>query len=103
MIDTTAGRRSSPRSTTSGAPMTSTVVRSMIQSTPYQVERLDWEGRGAFRDQNRARLLHTGCNRLHPLKILEEFEISRDAMPPRKPRREVHCGAWPGIKIRHYT
>jgi DEAD/DEAH box helicase domain-containing protein len=45
----------------------------MIQSTPYQVERLDWEGRKAFVSRTRADY-YTDAIDYTRLKILESFE-----------------------------
>ncbi|MES9819418.1 MAG: DEAD/DEAH box helicase [Candidatus Thiodiazotropha sp.] len=45
----------------------------MIQSTPYQVERLDWEGRKAFVTRTRADY-YTDAIDYTRLKILESFE-----------------------------
>jgi DEAD/DEAH box helicase domain-containing protein len=45
----------------------------MIQSTPYQVERLDWEGRKAFVTRTRADY-YTDAIDYTRLKILERFE-----------------------------
>ena len=59
-----------------GAPMT--IYKGaiyMIQSTPYQVERLDWEGRKAFVTRTRADY-YTDAIDYTRLKILEEFDSS---------------------------
>jgi DEAD/DEAH box helicase domain-containing protein len=50
----------------------------MIQSTPYQVERLDWEGRKAFVTRTRADY-YTDAIDYTRLKILERFEASKQA------------------------
>ncbi|MCP4286933.1 MAG: DEAD/DEAH box helicase [Gammaproteobacteria bacterium] len=49
----------------------------MIQSTPYQVERLDWEGRKAFVKKTRADY-YTDAIDYTRLKILDEFDTSGD-------------------------
>ncbi len=50
----------------------------MIQSTPYQVERLDWEGRKAFVTRTRADY-YTDAIDYTRLKILERFEETKRA------------------------
>jgi DEAD/DEAH box helicase domain-containing protein len=50
----------------------------MIQSTPYQVERLDWEGRKAFVTRTRADY-YTDAIDYTRLKILERFEQARQS------------------------
>lgn len=59
-----------------GAPMTLYQgAIYMIQSTPYQVERLDWEGRKAFVTRTRADY-YTDAIDYTRLKILDEFETA---------------------------
>ena len=75
VIDTTAGAQtviaevdfsSAPETIYAGAIY-------MIQSSPYQVERLDWEGRKAFVSRTRADY-YTDAIDYTRLKILERFE-----------------------------
>jgi DEAD/DEAH box helicase domain-containing protein len=75
----------------------------MIQSAPYQVERLDWEGRKAFVTKTRADY-YTDAIDYTRLKILEQFdqaERTRAAVA----QGEVHLvRRIPGYKkIRYYT
>ena len=75
----------------------------MIQSTPYQVERLDWEGRKAFVRRTRADY-YTDAIDYTRLKILDSFEHSAPA-PAVVAHGEVHLvRRVPGFKkIRYYS
>ena len=53
----------------------------MIQSAPYQVERLDWEGRKAFVTRTRADY-YTDAIDYTRLRILERFEENKGKVPP---------------------
>ena len=77
VIDTTAGgQKIIAEVDYTGAPMTLYQgAIYMIQSTPYQVERLDWEGRKAFVTRTRADY-YTDAIDYTRLKILEEFETA---------------------------
>jgi DEAD/DEAH box helicase domain-containing protein len=83
----------------------------MVQSAPYQVERLDWEGRKAFVTRTRADY-YTDAIDYTRLKILEEQQSESAAMPNRggdgaskASRGEVHLvRRIVGYKkIRYYT
>ncbi|NIP71834.1 MAG: DEAD/DEAH box helicase [Gammaproteobacteria bacterium] len=75
----------------------------LIQASPYQVERLDWEGRKAFVTRTRADY-YTDAIDYTKLKILAAFERERG------PGRESACGEVHLVrriagykKIRYYT
>jgi DEAD/DEAH box helicase domain-containing protein len=80
----------------------------MVQSAPYQVERLDWEGRKAFVTRTRADY-YTDAIDYTRLKILERFE----ARPLGSDTIDPHAGAQGEVhlvrritgykKIRYYT
>jgi DEAD/DEAH box helicase domain-containing protein len=75
----------------------------MVQARPWQVEKLDWEGRKAFVTATRADY-YTDAIDYTRLKILDEFE--RDVAPASATSRgEVHLvRRIPGYKkIRYYT
>lgn len=78
VIDTTAGeKRVIAEVDYNSAPMTLYEgAIYMIQSMPYQVERLDWEGRKAIVTQTRADY-YTDAIDYTRLKILESFETER--------------------------
>jgi DEAD/DEAH box helicase domain-containing protein len=80
VIDTTAGARTVIAEVDySSAPMTLYAgAIYMIQSLPYQVERLDWEGRKAFVTRTRADY-YTDAIDYTRLKILEDF--AQDKQP----------------------
>ncbi len=80
VIDTTEGQQKVIAEVDySSAPMTLYEgAIYMIQSTPYQVERLDWEGRKAFVTRTRADY-YTDAIDYTRLKILERFEESKQA------------------------
>lgn len=80
VIDTTAGAKSVIAEVDySSAPMTIYPgAIYMIQSAPYQVERLDWEGRKAFVSRTRADY-YTDAIDYTRLKILERFDEERPA------------------------
>lgn len=75
----------------------------MVQAAPYQVEKLDWEGRKAFVTSTRADY-YTDAIDYTKLKILDQFEIDRQ---PRNlcAQGEVHLvRRIPGYKkIRYYS
>ncbi len=75
----------------------------MVQASPYQVERLDWEGRKAFVTETRADY-YTDAIDYSRLRILEHFERAqhRDSQAA---HGEVHLvRRIPGYKkIRYYT
>lgn len=80
VIDTTGGRKdviaevdyaSAPMTLYEGAIY-------MVQARPWQVERLDWEGRKAFVRETQADY-YTDAIDYTRLKMLEEFEQTRDA------------------------
>ncbi len=75
----------------------------MIQSQPYQVERLDWTGRKAFVRRTRADY-YTDAIDYTRLKILDRFEQRRDARSATA-TGEVHLvRRYPGYKkIRYYS
>ncbi|MES9876601.1 MAG: DEAD/DEAH box helicase [Candidatus Sedimenticola sp. 1PA] len=75
----------------------------MIQSQPYQVERLDWEGRKAFVTQTRADY-YTDAIDYTRLKILDAFERSSGSRAETA-HGEVHlvCRIAGYKKIRYYT
>jgi len=75
----------------------------MIQAAPYQVERLDWEGRKAFARRTRVDY-YTDAIDYTRLKILDEFD-RRPAADSAVSRGEVHLvRRVPGYKkIRYYT
>ncbi|MEJ2463791.1 MAG: DEAD/DEAH box helicase [Candidatus Thiodiazotropha sp.] len=78
VVDTSEGRQTVIAEVDySSAPMT--IYEGaiyMIQSTPYQVERLDWEGRKAFVTRTRADY-YTDAIDYTRLKILERFEEAK--------------------------
>ena len=78
VIDTTGGRQDIIAEVDfSSAPMT--IYEGaiyMVQSSPYQVERLDWEGRKAFVTRTRADY-YTDAIDYTRLKILERFEADQ--------------------------
>ncbi len=78
VIDTTGGAKQVIAEVDySSAPMTIYPgAIYMIQSAPYQVERLDWEGRKAFVTRTRADY-YTDAIDYTRLKILERFEEDR--------------------------
>ncbi|MCU7945140.1 MAG: DEAD/DEAH box helicase [Candidatus Thiodiazotropha sp. (ex Cardiolucina cf. quadrata)] len=80
VIDATAGAKSVIAEVDySSAPMTIYPgAIYMIQSAPYQVERLDWEGRKAFVSRTRADY-YTDAIDYTRLKILERFDEERPA------------------------
>ncbi len=105
VIDTTAGAQtviaevdfsSAPETIYAGAIY-------MIQSSPYQVERLDWEGRKAFVTRTRADY-YTDAIDYTRLKILERFEQA-DERQHAVAQGEVHLvRRIAGYKkIRYYT
>ncbi|MET0065328.1 MAG: DEAD/DEAH box helicase [Candidatus Thiodiazotropha sp.] len=75
----------------------------MIQSSPYQVERLDWEGRKAFVTRTRVDY-YTDAIDYTRLKILERFESNRSG-GHRDASGEVHLVRRVAgyKKIRYYT
>jgi DEAD/DEAH box helicase domain-containing protein len=75
----------------------------LIQARPWQVERLDWEGRKAFVKETQADY-YTDAIDYTKLKILDEFE-SEQQSSSRCARGEVHIvRRIPGYKkIRYYT
>jgi len=75
----------------------------MVQSQPYQVERLDWTGRKAFVRKTRADY-YTDAIDYTRLKILERFDDRRDARAATA-HGEVHLvRRYPGYKkIRYYS
>ncbi|MGD2073472.1 MAG: DEAD/DEAH box helicase [Gammaproteobacteria bacterium] len=75
----------------------------MIQSAPYQVERLDWEGRKAFVTRTRADY-YTDAIDYTRLKILESFDQTKP-QPHVVAQGEVHLvRRFAGYKkIRYYT
>ena len=75
----------------------------MVQSQPYQVERLDWTGRKAFVRKTRADY-YTDAIDYTRLKILDRFDDRRDARAAAA-RGEVHLvRRYPGYKkIRYYS
>ncbi len=75
----------------------------LIQSQPYQVERLDWEGRKAFVRRTQADY-YTDAIDYSRLKILDAFEQDRGARVG-VARGEVHLvRRFPGYKkIRYYS
>ena len=77
VIDTASGgQRIIAEVDYTGAPMTLYQgAIYMIQSTPYQVERLDWDGRKAFVTKTRADY-YTDAIDYTRLKILEEFDTA---------------------------
>ena len=81
VIDTTDGQQTVIAEVDySSAPMT--IYEGaiyMIQSTPYQVERLDWEGRKAYVTRTRADY-YTDAIDYTRLKILERFEETKRAL-----------------------
>jgi DEAD/DEAH box helicase domain-containing protein len=80
VVDTTDGRQAVIAEVDySSAPMTiHEGAIYMIQSSPYQVERLDWEGRKAFVTRTRADY-YTDAIDYTRLKILERFEEAKQA------------------------
>jgi len=105
VIDTTDGRKEVIAEVDwSSAPMT--IYQGaiyMVQARPWQVEKLDWEGRKAFVTATRADY-YTDAIDYTRLKILDEFE--RDAAQDASTSRgEVHIvRRIPGYKkIRYYT
>ena len=75
----------------------------MIQAAPYQIERLDWEGRKAFARKTRADY-YTDAIDYTRLKVLDEFDRRR-SHDGTVMRGEVHLvRRIPGYKkIRYYT
>jgi DEAD/DEAH box helicase domain-containing protein len=75
----------------------------MIQSRPFQVERLDWVGRKAFVRQTRADY-YTDAIDYSRLKVLDRFE-GRPSAHARVAHGEVHLvRRYPGYKkIRYYS
>lgn len=75
----------------------------MIQSAPYQVEKLDWEGRKAFVTKTRADY-YTDAIDYTRLKILEQFDLARSSQAA-VAHGEVHLvRRIAGYKkIRYYT
>ncbi|MGD8430046.1 MAG: DEAD/DEAH box helicase, partial [Ectothiorhodospiraceae bacterium] len=75
----------------------------MVQASPYQVERLDWEGRKAFVRETRVDY-YTDAIDYTRLKILDRFESDRRDQADTS-RGEVHLvRRIPGYKkIRYYT
>ncbi len=75
----------------------------MVQSRPYQVERLDWVGRKAFVRATRADY-YTEAIDYTRLKILDRFEL-RPSGPAAAAHGEVHLvRRYPGYKkIRYYS
>ncbi len=76
----------------------------MIQSTPYQVEKLDWEGRKAFATRTRADY-YTDAIDYTRLKILDEESMGSDSIDFTVSQGEVHLvRRIAGYKkIRYYT
>jgi hypothetical protein len=77
----------------------------MVQSQPYQVERLDWTGRKAFVRKTRADY-YTDAIDYTKLKILERFDRHGSSRQRRRPAHgEVHLvRRYPGYKkIRYYS
>ncbi|MCB1867762.1 MAG: DEAD/DEAH box helicase [Gammaproteobacteria bacterium] len=105
VIDTTTGgQRIIAEVDYSGAPMTiHQGAIYMIQSTPYQVERLDWVGRKAFVTRTRADY-YTDAIDYTRLKILEEFD-SAGSICAATALGEVHLvqRVTGYKKIRYYT
>ncbi len=101
VIDTTDGRQDVIAEVDYGsAPMTlHEGAIYLVQATPYQVERLDWEGRKAFVTRTRADY-YTDAIDYTKLKVLEDFEHADGAT-----RGEVHIlRRIAGYKkIRYYT
>jgi len=75
----------------------------MIQSQPYQVERLDWTGRKAYVTRTRADY-YTDAIDYSRLKILDRFEV-RSSHRSSAAHGEIHLvRRYPGYKkIRYYT
>ncbi len=105
VIDTTAGAQKVIAEVDySSAPMTIYAgAIYMIQSAPYQVERLDWEGRKAFVTRTRAEY-YTDAIDYTRLKILDRFEQDR-GKDHAVAQGEVHLvKRFAGYKkIRYYT
>lgn len=105
VIDTTEGRQTVIAEVDySSAPMTLYEgAIYMIQSAPYQVERLDWEGRKAFVTRTRADY-YTDAIDYTRLKILENFAEERNSQSA-VAHGEVHLvRRIAGYKkIRYYT
>ncbi|MCG8125206.1 MAG: helicase-related protein, partial [Candidatus Thiodiazotropha taylori] len=105
VIDTTDGdKRIIAEVDYSSAPMT--IYEGaiyMIQSIPYQVERLDWEGRKAFVTQTKADY-YTDAIDYTRLKILQNFE-SQERFRYQVSQGEVHLVTRVAgyKKIRYYT
>ncbi|MEW8436681.1 MAG: DEAD/DEAH box helicase [Candidatus Thiodiazotropha taylori] len=105
VIDTTDGdKRIIAEVDYSSAPMT--IYEGaiyMIQSMPYQVERLDWEGRKAFVTQTKADY-YTDAIDYTRLKILQNFE-SQERFRYQVSQGEVHLVTRVAgyKKIRYYT
>ncbi len=101
VVDTTGGRQDVIAEVDfSSAPMT--IYEGaiyMVQAVPYQVERLDWEGRKAFVTRTQADY-YTDAIDYTKLKVLEDFEHADHAS-----RGEVHLvRRIAGYKkIRYYT
>ena len=70
----------------------------MIQSAPYQVERLDWEGRKAFVTRTQADY-YTDAIDYTRLKILDEFEEKLGTDPDFEVRKEK-LGTDPDFEVR---
>lgn len=105
VVDTTGGRQDilAEVDYTSAAETLYEGAIYLIQASPYQVERLDWEGRKAFVTRTRADY-YTDAIDYTKLKILEAFERER------RPGRESACGEVHLVrriagykKIRYYT
>ena len=69
----------------------------MIQSQPYQVERLDWVGRKAFVTRTRADY-YTDAIDYTRLKILDRFEGTASGEAPSPTARCIWCAAIPATR-----
>ena len=101
----TAGRRSSCEVDYSAAALTLYEgAIHMVQSTPYQVERLDWEGRKAYVTRTARRLLHRQ-HRLHQAEGAGTLRTVVDAGDGDAHHGEVHVVRRVAgyKKIRYYT
>ena len=70
----------------------------MVQSTPYQVERLDWEGRKAFVTRTHVDY-YTDAIDYTKLKVLERFDgCIAGARHAATTAKCTWCGAWPATR-----
>jgi DEAD/DEAH box helicase domain-containing protein len=69
----------------------------MVQSTPYQVERLDWEGRKAYVTRTHVDY-YTDAIDYTKLKVLERFDGCIAGTAPATTARCTWSGAWPATR-----